>query len=153
MRGACSRQLTGQEENGYTDTSIAEARKNSPVTFVTLSIIIPAFNESRKITRDVETAAGFLAAHEIAGEVIVVDDGSADGTTDAAHTAQVPANVKKTVITAHQHKGKGFAIRTGVLASTCEYVMFADCGCTVPYKNVLEGLRLIREGQCEIAHG
>ena len=120
---------------------------------MTLSIIIPAFNEARKITRDMETAGGFLAAHEIAGEVIVVDDGSADGTTDAAHTAQVPANVKKTVITANQHRGKGFAIRTGVLASTCEYVLFADSGCTVPYKNVLEGLRLIREGQCEIAHG
>ena len=47
-----------------------------------LSIVIPAFNEAAKITRDVEEAAAFLTELKFPSEVIVVDDGSSDGTAD-----------------------------------------------------------------------
>ena len=45
-----------------------------------LSIVIPAFEESRKIARDIKAAAEFLVANSLKGEIIVVDDGSQDNT-------------------------------------------------------------------------
>jgi hypothetical protein len=81
-------------------------------SMVTLSIIIPAFDEARKIPHDVQAAAQFLMAHDLAGEIIVVDDGSSDGTAVAAGACTVPPGVEKTVITGERHRGKGFAVRT-----------------------------------------
>ena len=52
-----------------------------------LSIVIPAYEESHKIARDVEAAAAFFAAGRLEGELIVVDDGSRDDTSGAARRA------------------------------------------------------------------
>ncbi len=49
-----------------------------------LSIVIPAFEESKKIARDVEAAAAFLEGNHFTGQIIVVDDGSKDNTAEAA---------------------------------------------------------------------
>jgi dolichyl-phosphate beta-glucosyltransferase len=120
---------------------------------MTLSIILPAFDETAKIRRDVESAAQFLTSHNLAGEIIVVDDGSTDATSDRAREARVPPNVRRLVSRNESHRGKGFAVRSGILASQGEYVLFADCGLTVPFENALPGLRLLQEGTCELAHG
>ena len=118
-----------------------------------LSIVIPAYGESRKIARDVETAAAFLKSHDIAGEIIVVDDGSKDGTSQAAGDAKVPSNVKLEVVRYEEHRGKGYAVRTGINRSSGWYVMFADSGGCVPYDDALRGLDLLKSGTCDIAHG
>ena len=118
-----------------------------------LSIIIPAYNESRKITQDVEGAAAFLKHHQLTGEIIVVDDGSKDNTAEAARTVRVPANVQLNVIRYEEHRGKGYGVRTGINASSGKYVMFADSGSCVPYEDTLRGLDLLRDGVCDIAHG
>jgi len=120
---------------------------------MSLSIVIPAFDEGKKISRDVLAAAEFIAGHGLKGEVIVVDDGSSDDTGTRAREVVNPSEVRQTVIRADIHRGKGFAIRTGILASLGEYVMFADSGLTVPFENALKGLRLLQEGSCELAHG
>ncbi len=120
---------------------------------MTLSIVLPAFDEVAKIARDVESAARFLTSHNLAGEVIVVDDGSSDATSDHAREAVVPPNVNRLVSRNELHRGKGFAVKTGILASRGEYVLFADCGLTVPFENALPGLRLLQDGRCELAHG
>jgi len=120
---------------------------------VTLSIIIPAFDERLKISGDIEAAGRFLEVQHLAGEIIVVDDGSSDGTADTARSCPVPAGVPLRVIVSSRHRGKGHAVRTGILASVATYVMFADCGVTVPFEDALVGLRLLQEGQCELAHG
>ncbi|HON92097.1 MAG TPA: glycosyltransferase [Sedimentisphaerales bacterium] len=118
-----------------------------------LSIVIPAFEESKKIARDVKAAAEFLNAHSLAGEIIVVDDGSQDRTADAAREVRVPQGVQLNVIRYEQHRGKGYGVRTGMTASTGKYAMFADCGLCIPYGNVLQGLEMLQSGQFDIAHG
>jgi dolichyl-phosphate beta-glucosyltransferase len=118
-----------------------------------LSIIIPAFDEQRKIDRDVHAATSFLLSHHIPGEIIVVDDGSTDGTAETAQRCIVPAGAPMKIITTDRHRGKGFAVRTGILASEGEYVMFADSGVTVPFENALRGLQMLKDGKCDLAHG
>jgi dolichyl-phosphate beta-glucosyltransferase len=118
-----------------------------------LSIIIPAYEEERKIARDVREAAAFLSSLGAPGEVIVSDDGSADGTVRAARAVVAPPDVRCTVLAATAHRGKGAAVRDGILASSGEFVMFADSGMTVPYANALRGLHLLQESGCDIAHG
>jgi len=118
-----------------------------------LSIVIPAFEESRKIARDVKAAAKFLKANGLGGEIIVVDDGSQDDTTQAAQKAQVPQKIKYNVIRYEAHRGKGCAVRTGIQASTGQYVMFADCGLCIPYGDALQGLEMLEADTCDIAHG
>jgi dolichyl-phosphate beta-glucosyltransferase len=118
-----------------------------------LSIVIPAFDESKKIARDVEAAAAFLEGHQLAGEIIVVDDGSEDNTAEAARSVQISQNIKLDVIRYETHRGKGYAVRTGVKHSSGRYVMFADSGCCVPYEETLRGLDLLKSGGYEIAHG
>lgn len=118
-----------------------------------LSIVIPVFQERAKIARDVQAAAAFLQSARLAGEIIVVDDGSRDGTADIARRTGVIAPVKLNVIHYDQNRGKGFAVRTGILASQGKCVMFADSGLCVPYQNARRGLNMIETGVCDIAHG
>jgi dolichyl-phosphate beta-glucosyltransferase len=118
-----------------------------------LSIVIPAFEESRKIVRDIEAASQFLVSHNLTGEIIVVDDGSKDSTTRVAGNATIPAQVMLKVIRHEEHRGKGCAVRTGIVQSQGDYVMFADSGNCVPYDDTLRGLELVRSGRCDIAHG
>lgn len=118
-----------------------------------LSIIIPAFAEQNKITRDILAAADFLRENNLTGEIIVVDDGSQDATAAIAGSIEMAPGAKLKVIRYEQNRGKGFTIRTGIAASQGDYVMFADSGLCVPYQNALHGLRLLKSGICEIAHG
>ena len=118
-----------------------------------LSIIIPAFEESKKIRMDIESAAEFLERNHFAGEIIVVDDGSKDNTCEVADSVKIPPQVTRKVIRCQPHRGKGHAVRTGIMESMGRYVMFADSGCCVPYENILRGLELLKSDQCDIAHG
>ena len=118
-----------------------------------LSIVIPAFNEGHKIERDIGAAAAFLAGRGLEGEILVVDDASEDQTARAARDAQVPPQVRRRVLSYAEHRGKGYAVRTGMAETTGRVVMFADSGLCVPFDNALRGLRLIEGGQCEVAHG
>lgn len=118
-----------------------------------LSIIIPAYDEARKIGADVEEAGLFLYDNDLEGEIIVVDDGSTDGTGDAAVRATLMPGIPLTVITLQHHAGKGAAVRAGIMKSEGTYVMFADSGLTVPFADVLSGLALLRTGRYQLAHG
>ena len=117
-----------------------------------LSIVIPAYNEAKKIAQDITSAADFLQTNNIAGKIIVVDDGSIDNTAAIAQKTVIPTQISLEVIRLEQNRGKGCAVRTGMAKTDDEYVMFADSGCCIPYEESLRGLDMIREDICEIAH-
>ncbi len=117
-----------------------------------LSIIIPAYNESKKIARDLEAAARFLKHKQLSGEILVVDDGSEDDTAEIARNASIPLSTALRVLRNERHHGKGFAVRAGIVQSRGQFVMFADSGLPVPYENALRGLKLLQNGSCDLAH-
>lgn len=118
-----------------------------------LTIVIPAYEESHKIARDVEAAAAFFAAGRLDGELIVVDDGSRDDTSGAARRAGEHFGAPLRVIRLDSNHGKGGAVRAGILESRGEFVLFADSGYSVPFEWALTGIEMIQAGQCDIAHG
>jgi dolichyl-phosphate beta-glucosyltransferase len=119
--------------------------------FLDFSIVIPAYNESAKITRDVEEAAAFLAGQNLASEVIVTDDGSTDGTADKALRARVPeGRVRLRVIRMDHNSGKGGAVKRGVLASRGAVVLVADSGTCIPYADALRVIQNIRDDHLDI---
>jgi dolichyl-phosphate beta-glucosyltransferase len=115
-----------------------------------ISIIIPAYNEASKIGRDVEEAASFLNGQGFDGEVIVVDDGSTDGTAAEAERASVPSAVRKTVLRLERNSGKGAAVKRGVLTSRGKVVLYADSGTCIPYANALPVIKRIVAGDLDI---
>lgn len=120
---------------------------------VGLSIVIPVFEESRKVCGDIAAASAFLADFPDGGEIIIVDDGSHDNTADIAEQCASQAAVPVRVIRLERNRGKGCAVRTGILQSQGYYVMFADSGCCVPFEEAMTGIKLIQSGRCQIAHG
>jgi len=90
-----------------------------------LSIVLPAFNEEHNIERTVTSVAAWFAREHIEGEIIVVDDGSGDGTAGALKHLQGSLPFLR-VVTHERNLGYGSAVRAGCDAATKEYVGYMD---------------------------
>jgi dolichyl-phosphate beta-glucosyltransferase len=117
-----------------------------------LSIVIPAYKETRKIRRDIQAAAEFLENHRIAGEILLVDDGSPDQTFELAKSFEAEFPVLK-VLGYEQNRGKGYALRYGMTQTRGKNVMFADAGLCVPYEIATIGLTMLDLEMCDMAIG
>ncbi|MDP9212188.1 MAG: glycosyltransferase [bacterium] len=90
-----------------------------------LSIVIPAYNEARRLPSTLASIAEYLEVSDLSAELIVVDDGSSDGTVKAAKS--VPGRgMPPKVIGFEGNRGKGAAVREGLLAATGDFVLFMD---------------------------
>ncbi|MCA8914381.1 MAG: glycosyltransferase family 2 protein [Planctomycetes bacterium] len=87
---------------------------------VGLSIIIPAYNEAARLPAFLDSVVAWCSKNRPGTEIIVVDDGSSDG------TAATAAREAVRVISHLQNAGKGAAVRTGMLAATGRMRLFAD---------------------------
>ena len=123
------------------------------MTQLDLSIVIPAFNEHTKIARDIQQASAFLTTAGLQGEILVVDDGSTDATADVARQSPVHDTVPCRVIALETNQGKGHAVKTGIIASKGQYILFADSGGCIPYGKVKIGMDLIQAKLCGLIHG
>ncbi len=118
-----------------------------------LSIIIPVYNEGRKIDKDIQLAAQFLSFNKMSGEIIISDDGSTDDTMDILGKIRNELDMPLRIIDNKNHKGKGYAVKSGILEAQGKVILFIDSGACVPYDEILPGIDMISKGQCEIAHG
>lgn len=96
-----------------------------------LSIIIPAFNEEKRLGRTLDKVQSFLKGRSYSAEVIVVDDGSRDATVTLVRDRQRQWPELK-LIENGANRGKGFSVRTGALASQGAQVLFSDADLSTP---------------------
>lgn len=101
-----------------------------------LSVVIPAFNEEASIVSVLEELRETVADLDLEVDVIVVDDGSTDGTAEAATAAGAR------VLQHRSNRGYGAALKTGISEATYEAVLIVDADGTYPLRYLPEMLRL-----------
>ncbi|MCA9753988.1 MAG: glycosyltransferase family 2 protein, partial [Gemmatimonadetes bacterium] len=100
-----------------------------------LTVVVPAYNEERRLEGSLTELAEWAAARPYAVEVLVVDDGSRDGTRALAERFAAGAPSFR-VLALPENRGKGAAVRTGFAASTGELVLFSDADLSTPLHEI-----------------
>lgn len=90
-----------------------------------LSVIVPAYNEEKNLRKNITEYARYLGARNFDYEIIIIDDGSTDGTKKIAEALAVE-DKKIKLIDNKINKGKGAAIRKGILKAAGDYRLFID---------------------------
>jgi dolichyl-phosphate beta-glucosyltransferase len=104
-----------------------------------LSVVIPAYNEENRLGPTLVRIREYLAVQEYTSEILVVDNASRDRTTEVAQEAGVE-------VIEEPRRGKGAAVRTGMLAARGEYILFSDADLSTPIEEIEKLLDQIRAG-------
>ncbi|HLW43340.1 MAG TPA: dolichyl-phosphate beta-glucosyltransferase [Candidatus Acidoferrales bacterium] len=109
-----------------------------------LTIVIPAYNEERRLPRTLECVRGYLRDERAGTEVIVVDDGSSDGTAELVERmrAEMP---ELRLVSNGQNLGKGYSVRHGMLEARGRVALFTDADLSAPIEEaakLLEALEM-----------
>ena len=100
-----------------------------------LSIVIPAYNEESRIAQTIREIIEYCRARSRQFELIVVDDGSRDGTTSLARSLADGFPEVRLIRLAANH-GKGYAVRTGVINAVGRTVLFTDADGATPISEI-----------------
>lgn len=99
-----------------------------------LSVVVPAYNEERRLPQTLDRVYSYLARQNYPSEIVVVDDGSSDQT--AALVKDFARNHAKLRLIANDHRGKGYTVRTGMLAARGHIILFSDADLSTPIEDV-----------------
>lgn len=111
-----------------------------------LSIIIPAYNEEDRIVHTLDKSLAYLCAQQYSSEVLVISDGSMDRTCRVVQSFSPRSNVQIGCLEYHPNRGKGYAVRYGMLKGRGEIVMFMDADYSVPIEAVEDGFAFLDSG-------
>lgn len=108
----------------------SDAEINKPL----VSVVIPAYNEERRLPQTLERVFAYLTAQTYPSEILVVDDGSTDDTArvvdEFAQTHPLVRLIK------NEHRGKGYTVRTGMLRAQGHIVLFSDADLSTPIEDL-----------------
>lgn len=107
-----------------------------------ISVVIPAYNEAERLGSTLERTVEYLSRRGVSYEVLVVDDGSRDRTIEVAEAF---AGNGVRVIRHESNRGKGAAIKTGVLASRGAEVLLSDADASTPIEELEKLQRRLAE--------
>ena len=103
-----------------------------------LSIVVPAYNEARRINNAYSRLERFFSQRDYDMEYIFVEDGSSDGTADILKGLEKSAPGKIRVIVNEHNMGKGLSIKKGVLEASGDYILFMDADMATPLTAFLD---------------
>ncbi len=109
-----------------------------------LSVVIPAYNESVRLPTTLQKVVAYLEAQPYPAEVLVVDDGSTDNTVALAK--EIAAEHPIVRVIENDHRGKGYTVRTGMLAGAGKFILFSDADLAVPIEETGKLLAHLQEG-------
>jgi dolichyl-phosphate beta-glucosyltransferase len=114
-----------------------------------LTLVVPGYNEEKRLPRTLGQIQEYLDQWGIDYRVIVADDGSRDGTVAAAGGF----GPRFRVISLPTNRGKGAAVRAGMLSATGRVAAFTDADLPYSLDSLRGGYELIRAGHCHVAFG
>jgi glycosyltransferase involved in cell wall biosynthesis len=128
-----------------TETSVSTAEQIAPAGQLLVSVVIPCLNEAASIERCVVLATEVLVDHELPGEVVVVDNGSTDGSAELAAGAGAR-------VVHEQRRGYGSAYLAGFQAARGTYIVMADADLTYDFNDIPRFIEHL-EGGAELVMG
>ncbi len=119
-----------------------------------ISIVIPAYNEAARIGDSLQKIISYLNERSDECELIVVDDGSTDETGRIAEEAVARAGrLAARVIRYEQNRGKGYAVRLGLVESRANIALFSDADLSTPITEIPKLVGPIRSGEFDLTFG
>ena len=120
---------------------------------MTLSIVIPAYNEERRLPGTLDVVFNWLDGSSYGdAEVLVVDDGSTDATT-AVVESRAATEPRLRLVQNPGNRGKGFAIRHGMLEAKGEWILFSDADLSAPIDELPKLIAAAQDKNAAIAIG
>jgi glycosyltransferase involved in cell wall biosynthesis len=119
-----------------------------------LSIVIPAYDEAARLHGPLTQILEYIKVKNLNAEVIVVDDGSSDGTGQTAETEfSKNPEIAARVVKYDQNRGKGYAVRTGLKAAAGEIALISDADLSTPIEEMPKIVDPIRRGEYDVTFG
>lgn len=111
-----------------------------------VTVIVPAYNEAQRITPTLDAVLAYLQRQAYRWELLVVDDGSRDQTAAIVTQRLADDHPHARLISYQPNQGKGYAVRTGVLAATGHYIVFLDADLSTPIEEMEAALAYLQQG-------
>ena len=118
-----------------------------------LSVAVPCFNEAARIGGTVRSTLDYLSSESPDAELIVVNDGSTDATPAIVREALTGAKIQTRLLENFPNRGKGAAVRTGLLAATKPIGLFFDADLSTPLSEIPKVIEPIADGDVDVAFG
>ena len=122
-------------------------------TLSPFSVVIPAFNEGARIRDTLRQTLDYLARTAPGSELIVVNDGSTDDTSAVARAALEGVPVETQLLENFPNRGKGAAVRRGLLAARQPIGLFFDADLSTPLEEIPKLIEPMEAGEVDIAFG
>ena len=113
---------------------------------VDLEVVVPAYNEAERLPVTVATTVDYLDRQHFSSRVVVVDNGSSDGTASVIRSLVARSSRVSVEVIGCARPGKGAAVRRGLLTSESRFVGFFDADLATPVETLSTAMALLEQG-------